>query len=106
MNVREKKTAQYFEKQGCLVHTVSKPSHYGMSHDIFNLWDHIVVPLQTIQIEDITIERGETIYIQTKSRKQYGKDLDKYKDFPCKYKYIMIWEKKSGRYESKYQRIS
>jgi hypothetical protein len=45
------------------------------------------------------------IFIQTKSSKQYGKQLDKYKDFPYKYCYIFVWEKnKSNRYELTIQR--
>ncbi len=107
MNIREKRTEIYFKKIGCLVHTVSKPSRFGQSHDMFGLWDHIIVPSADIIVGTDTILLGETIYIQTKSRKQYGKDLIKYYDFPAKWKYLFIWIKNDkGRYELTHQTLT
>ena len=126
MNVREKKTHKYLEQLGFMVHTVSKPAHFGMSHDIFNLWDHIAVvpkgiesPIPfAIRLPHVIIEHnmtnhdtwfnvpeGHTIYIQTKSRKQYGKDLDKYRDFPST-KFLFVWTKdKSNKWNEPYIKL-
>jgi len=100
MNIREKRTEVYFVKQQCLVHTVAKPSRKFMNHDLFGLWDHIIVTTVPIMLDTQVILENETIYIQTKSRKQYGKDMIKYQEFPAKYKYIFAWIKNiKGRYE-------
>lgn len=103
MNVREKKTENHFEELGFLVHTVTKPSRPGLNHDIFGLWDHIVIVPKNVPLG---FRQGDVIFVQTKSRKQYGKDLIKYQEFPAKYKYIFCWIKnKSNRYELTIQEI-
>ena len=113
MNVREKKTHEYLTKLGFLVHTVSKPSstfwknadnkvtavRKGQDHDLFGLWDHVGVyaPFDSKgeefinPFEDRQI-KGDVIWVQTKSRKQYGKELEKYKDFPGQ-KLLFVWTK-------------
>lgn len=142
----EKKTQDYLEKNGWLVHTaISPPTVFrevngkkmwinaGKNYDIFNLWDHIAIRKGTTFIPhdefyipteqfdkfmylDITKDENENgvyrtyspmsleivpniVFVQTKSTMQYGKMLDKYKDFPYKFCYIFVWEKVKNRYQ-------
>lgn len=98
----QKKTEQYLQADGYRVHTVARPScirtvtgaFRRSQHDLFNLWDHIAVHQET----------GEVLFVQTKSRKLYGKDLQPFVDFPAKNKRIFSWvktdpSKKNSRYK-------
>lgn len=99
----------------------------GNNQDLFGLWDHVAVrkPCQWIKLDDaglpdgqlesiiwmsIPLYSGESlpskmermpncIFVQTKSSKQYGKQLEMYKEFPYRWKFLFVWEKQSnGRY--------
>ena len=126
MNIREKRTHKYLEELGFVVHTVTKPSRIGLNHDLFGLWDHIAVAkedfyLALIQGKTIvrfkegdymfgyivtSFQKGDCMFVQTKSRKQYGKDIAKYIGFPSDNKFIFVWEKnKSNRYELIVQKL-
>jgi hypothetical protein len=82
-----------------MTHTVTTPSHRGGSHDLFGLWDHVAVATKDLIFFGETYPTGSVLWIQTKSRKQYGKDLLKYEDFPSKNKFIFVWEKVNTRYK-------
>lgn len=114
----EKRTEQYFIKQGALICTAPKSLMRfktkegrefmkSAQHDFFRLWDHIVVSQKVIVIDGYTILPQSTIYIQTKSQKQYGKQLLPYSNFPALWKFIFVWTKKSnGRYELEIQDLN
>lgn len=98
----EKRTHDYLTKQGYLVHTVKPPPAVyrevngkkvwlaTSNQDLFGMFDHIAIN-----------NNGIVIFVQTKSSKQYGKQLDIYKDFPSPYKYIYVWKKgENGRYNT------
>jgi len=102
------------------------------AQDIFGLFDHVAVRRAGgyIECEPCGIPKGEfdkliwddtfgpdgmikmnnmpsVVFIQTKSKKQYGKEMDIYANFPYKYKYIFVWTKnKSNRYELTIQKIT
>ena len=106
MNLREKKTHKYLEQLGFQVHTVTKPSRAGLNHDLFGLWDHIAIAMYDSSIEDNKIKCNGVIFVQTKSRKQYGKDIAKYIGFPSDNMYIFVWKKnKSNKYELIIQKL-
>jgi len=106
MNLREKRTHKHLEHLGFMVHSVTKPSRAGLNHDIFGLWDHVAVALYDTNIEEDKVKCKQTIYVQTKSRKQYGKDCAKYIGFPSDNMYIFVWKKnKSNRYELIIQKL-
>ncbi len=106
MNLREKRTHKYLEELGFVVHTVTKPSRIGLNHDLFGLWDHVAVARYDTSIEEDKIKHKQAIFVQTKSRKQYGKDIAKYIGFPSDNMYIFVWEKnKSNRYELIVQKL-
>lgn len=108
MNVREKRTHKYLEELGYIVHTVSRPTRFGISQDLFNLFDHIAVAkFDVATMLDCYTNRGDCIFVQTKSRKQYGKWFEKYKDFPHPNQYVFVWDKQSnGRYQLIVQNIN
>ena len=89
----QKKTEQYLQAEGYRVHTVARPScirtvtgaFRRSQHDLFKLWDHIAVHEET----------GEVMFVQTKSRKLYGKDLEPFINFPAKNKRIFSWIKEN-----------
>ncbi|MBP7434778.1 MAG: hypothetical protein KA799_01340 [Bacteroidales bacterium] len=112
MNLREKKTHKYLEELGFVVHTVTKPSRIGLNHDLFGLWDHIAVAKEDFCLGlvqgnvIISLDKGDCMFVQTKSRKQYGKDIAKYVGFPSDNKFIFVWKKnKSNRYELIVQKL-
>lgn len=83
---------------GYLVHTVKRPAntfiaatgHYRRTeHDLFGLWDHVAVHQVT----------GEVIFVQTKSRKLYGKDLEPFKAFPAPNKFLYSYSKVKSRWQ-------
>ena len=97
----QKKTEKQLQSEGFIVHTVARPSCHKTptgafrrsQHDLFGLWDHIAVNQTT----------GAVLFIQTKSRKLYGKDLVPFQEFPAKNKFIYSWLKsdpfkKNSRY--------
>ena len=95
MNLREKLTENYFLSKGCLVYTVRKPSYRGQQHDIFDLWDHLVYNPKDDMLMNETLVPAKTLFlVQTKSRKQYGKDRVKYASFPYFYKFLFVWEER------------
>lgn len=94
----QRKTAKYLESLGFQVHTVARPS-YRNSHDIFGLWDHIAIANQPTTVNGLIVPAGQTLYVQTKSRKIYGKDVLPYVEFSALYKLAFVWLKgENGRY--------
>jgi hypothetical protein len=92
------RTAKHLEQLGFQVHTVSRPT-YRNAHDIFGLWDHIAIADKPINIGGLTVPAQQTLYIQTKSSKIYGKAMLPYMDFPAPCKIIFVWQKgENGRY--------
>lgn len=113
MNIREKKTQQYLEKLGFIVHTVQKPAisfrnnapviRKYANHDIFGRYDHVAIATENTEIEGIAIHEREVIFVQTKSIKQYGKQRDYYLDFIGN-AFIFVWKKEKNRYVLQIQR--
>lgn len=99
--VLERKSVEYLEKLGFKVETVKRISriYTTQAKDFFNLFDHIAVASKDVATEFGRFNAGDVVFIQTKSRKQYGKELEKYKDFPNPNKFIFIWEKPKHRYQ-------
>lgn len=94
MNLREKMTENYLLSKGCLVYTVIKPSYKGQQHDIFDLWDHLVFwpGEEPLILDGVIINSKELFLVQTKSRKLYGKDREKYSSFPYHHKFLFVWK--------------
>ena len=93
------RTANHLKKLGMQVHTVTRPTHRGGSHDFFGLWDHIAISHQDSTVGNVVVPAGETLYVQTKSRKIYGVDALPFIEFPGRHKLCFVWTKQdNGRY--------
>lgn len=93
----ENRTHKLLESFGFKVSSVKRPSHANQENDLFGLFDHVAVytkhrPFCLDEERQLFINFGDSLYIQTKSRKQYGKDLEKYKEIPAPFKVIIWWE--------------
>jgi len=112
----EKRTDKWLTDQGFLVYSVQRPgmsfrvidgksvpiARKNMNHDIFGLFDHVVVAAteHTLNVKGIgfSFKKGATFYVQTKADKLYGKEMDPYKEFPAS-NFVFSWKKeKNGRY--------
>jgi len=62
---------------GFRVHT-TLPAKF-QTNDLFNLWDHVAVSPE------------HTLWVQTKSREIYGKELEGHVDFPSDKKFLFVW---------------
>lgn len=74
----EKMTETYLLSLGGNIHTTQRSKF--SNNDLFNLWDHVCILDRT------------TVWVQTKSREIYGKQLEDMQAFPADYKYLFIWE--------------
>lgn len=81
---KEIKTRNWLLDLGYEVCLTPMPNKFSKKNDMFGLWDLIAV------------DNDEVRFIQVKSRKIYGKELDKYREFPvpesCT-KEIWVWKK-------------
>lgn len=94
----QRRTVKHLEALGFKVHTVQRPTH-RIAHDFFGLWDHLAIANQPINVGGFAVPAGQTLYVQTKSRKIYGKDILPYMEFPAPYKMAYVWQKgENGRY--------
>jgi len=121
----EIRSHQYLESIGYTVHTVQPPPAVQRTmngktiwmstgkQDLFSMFDHVAIKRQyrimkenklETMMQDIAKEyatddlyQPKIVFIQTKSRKQYGKELEKYDNFPHMYCFVFYWEKGDNR---------
>lgn len=126
----EKRTHHWLVNNGYMVHTVQAQSRSfrydeklgksvpifrkGQNNDLFNMFDHVAVklsmgkPIDKFQyiLDLIGANCNDVIFVQTKSRRQYGKQLEMYDKFPHPYSFVFSWIKQSnGRYGQPYIQV-
>lgn len=97
----EKKTEEYFQKDGFLVESVKSTKAFTKV-DLFGLWDHIAVATEhaSYEVESIDSKKntmpmaftpGDILFIQTKTnRKESRKAMSEHLLFPASAHHLLV----------------